>query len=145
MGDKKRLLLLSLAFYCIANASFVSVAVEGANFRTGPSTSHSIRWDLDKGYPLYVVSKTSNWYKVKDYLGYVGWVHKNVVSSRKSVIIRGKRINLRKGPGTHYQILGKGYKGQIFWVSRRYSKWIRVKDIVTGKVVWIYRSLVWGG
>jgi len=128
----------------LGNAVYVSVAVDGANFRTGPGLSYDIKWDLDKNYPLQVLVVQGDWRKVKDYQGYVGWVHEKIFSQKKTVIVKGTIINLRQGPGLGYRVIGKAYQGQMFLVLRKYGEWYRVQDCVTDKIYWVHGSLIWG-
>lgn len=47
-------------------------------------------------------------------------------------VIKGKvnaaELNVRKGPGTHYDIVKKAYNGEIVEEKRRNGKWIQVGD-----------------
>ena len=57
-----------------------------ANIRSGPGTNHEILCQAEKYYPLNLVKRSGNWYKVEDFEGDVGWIHKSLVNKVPSVI-----------------------------------------------------------
>lgn len=140
----KRFLLIFLISIAFLQARYVSVAVDGANYRQGPGTNYKIFWDFDKGQPLRILKYSNGWYRTVDYLGHVGWIHSKMVNNRKVVVVRKTLVNLRYGPGTNYKKIGKAYNGQLFYRLRRVRNWLRVRDFETGAISWIHRGLVWG-
>ncbi len=50
--------------------------------------------------PLQVLEKGTEYYKVNDYRGRTGWVHRSLLANTAGVIITGDRANVRQGPGT---------------------------------------------
>ncbi len=131
-----------------AGMTMVSVSGEKVNLRKGPSTSDPIIWELGKGFPLKVVGSKGSWYKVSDFENDVGWIYKNLVSRKPHLIVKVNKnskdqINIRSGPGTTYQVVGKAQYGVVFETLQRKSGWVKVRH-ETGLTGWIKRSLLWG-
>ena len=131
-----------------AGMTMVSVSGEKVNLRKGPSTSDPIIWELGKGFPLKVVGSKGSWYKVSDFENDVGWIYKNLVSRKPHLIVKVNKnskdqINIRSGPGTKYQVVGKAQYGVVFETLQQKSGWVKVRH-ETGFTGWIKRSLLWG-
>ncbi|MFC1837740.1 SH3 domain-containing protein [Thermodesulfobacteriota bacterium] len=155
-NSKKRifwilLLLLTITWSLCGQAAgitMVSVAGEKVNLRKGPSTKYPIIWELGKGFPLRVIGSQGNWYKVSDFESDVGWIYKDLVSRKPHLIVKTNRnsrarINIRSGPGTNYQIVGKAEYGVVLETLQRGDGWVKVRH-ETGLTGWVKRSLLWG-
>jgi SH3-like domain-containing protein len=144
------LLLLSTWLVCgqAAGITMVSVAGEKVNLRKGPSTQYPIVWELGKGFPLRVIGSQGNWFKVSDFESDVGWIYKNLVSKKPHLIVQTNkdsraRINIRSGPGTKYEIVGKAEYGVVFETLKRGDGWVKVRH-EKGLTGWVKRNLLWG-
>jgi uncharacterized protein YraI len=127
----------------VASARMVSVNDGKLNMRSGPGTSHSIVWELEKGFPLKVVGSKGDWLKVVDFENDVGWVHGRLVGRVPHVVVKKKRINIRSGPGTRYPLVGQANYGVVFRTLESRSGWVKVKHD-NGQTGWVERSLLWG-
>jgi SH3-like domain-containing protein len=162
MGDKSRygnirkitwislFLLWALwpAWTGAAGIKMASVAEEKVNLRKGPSTNYPIMWELGKGFPLRVIGYKGNWVKVADFENDVGWIYKRLLGHKPHLIVKvnknsNARINIRSGPGTNYNIVGKAEYGVVFETLQRGNGWVKVRH-ETGLTGWIKRSLLWG-
>ncbi|WP_163335939.1 SH3 domain-containing protein [Desulfopila sp. IMCC35008] len=131
-----------------ASAKMVSVKGNDINLRTGPGKDNPVKYELGTGFPLKIVSKKGQWIKVSDFEGDVGWLHKDLVNSNPHMIVKAnrnskKKINIRSGPSTKNEIVGKAYYGVVFETLNQKSGWAQVKH-ETGLEGWIKRSLLWG-
>ncbi len=129
-------------------AEMLSITADGVNLRSGPGTNFEIKWEYGKGFPLKVVSKKGDWYKVSDFENDSGWIFKSLLSQKGHMIVkvnkkRSKKINIRSGPGTNFKIVGKAYYGVVFETVEQKDGWAKVKH-ETGLEGWIKRSLLWG-
>ncbi len=130
-----------------AEAGFVSTIKEGVRLRTGPGTEYKILMDMGKYWPLRVLAKSKNWYKVENWMGKRGWVYGPLTSYKtKTAVIRKVKVNFRSGPGTRYRKIATLYKGYIVKVLKKYYRWVKVKvvDPPEDQVGWVYRTLLWG-
>lgn len=133
------------AFFLAAGsvaAKMVAVKNENVNMRSGPSLQSRVLWKLGKGFPLKVLRRKGNWYRVQDFEGETGWVHRNVVNRTGHMIVKKQKINIRSKPTTGSRIVAKANYGVVFRTLRQKNGWAKVRhENITG---WIKRTLLWG-
>jgi len=61
-----------------------------------------------------------------------------------SVVVTGSMVNLRAGPGTHYEILGQVVAGDTLMVTGGLDEWYRVYLRSRSLFAWIYGPLTTG-
>ncbi|MEH6546060.1 MAG: SH3 domain-containing protein, partial [Sneathiella sp.] len=67
---------------------FVSLSSNKVNVRTGPGTRYPITWVfVRRGWPVEVIAEYELWRRIRDVDGSTGWVHKGLLSSRRTLII----------------------------------------------------------
>lgn len=120
----------------------VSVRSNTANIRSGPGLNEMALWQVEKYFPLVVVEKKGEWYKVKDFEGDQGWVHTSVIDKTRSVIVKSNKCNVRKGPGTEHGIVFTVEKGIPFRVLQAKGDWLEVEHS-DGDRGWLFKPLVW--
>jgi SH3-like domain-containing protein len=114
------------------------------NMRDGPGTGHTALWSLVRGYPLEVLGRKGDWYRVRDFERDIGWVYRPLTSSRKPHhIVKAKVANIRSGPGTRYRVRGKTVYGEVLRTLDKQRGWVKIRQ-EGGPVGWISRSLLWG-
>jgi SH3-like domain-containing protein len=119
-----------------------AVAADTANVRSGPGLKNDQLWQIEKYHPLLVLEKKEEWVRIKDFEGDEGWVHRSLVEKIDTVIVKVNQCNIRKGPGTQFDILFSVDKGIPFKVLQRKDKWIEVQH-ADGDRGWILNTLVW--
>jgi len=144
----KRLLLgitLVLLSAFTANAiHLVSVVGEKVNMRSGPGENQAVLWELGDGYPLKVLETKGEWLRVADFEGDEGWVHKSLVNRTPHLIVKKRVVNIRRGPGTNYGMVGKANYGVVFkTLERNDNGWVKIEH-ENGLVGWVKRTLLWG-
>jgi len=122
-------------------ADFVSVSKDGVNLRSGPDTKYSVVYELPEGYPLKVLSRKGEWYKVSDFENDEGWIYKPLVSNAQYVIVTVKEGNVRSGPGINYSKVGSVVREVILKQTGRDGDWIKFEHPQLKG--WIHRKLVW--
>lgn len=140
--------LIILGLSTMAQATMVSIDGDNINMRSGPGTNYRVLWELSNGFPLKVMKKKGGWYRVQDFEGTIGWVHKDVINTVPHMIVKvhknsNKRINIRSGPGTKYRIVAKAHYGVVFKTLQQKHGWAQVQH-EKGVTGWIKRSLLWG-
>ncbi|WND01362.1 SH3 domain-containing protein [Temperatibacter marinus] len=122
---------------------FVSIAHNVANMRTGPSTDYPIKWVYHrKYYPLEVIDEYGPWRKVRDLDGTVGWMHTQVLSGRRTVLITKDGHSLTKEPilGSEKAIIAdKGVIGRILSCA---TSWCRLE--IDNVKAWAKTSTLYG-
>ena len=138
------LICLTLFFFAasVSAAEYRSVTKDGVNIRSGPSTKDEIYWEVFKDFPLKIVKRQGEWAKTQDFEGDTGWIFSKLLSTRKTVIVRVKKANLRMGPGKNYEIVASALYGVVFKPGKKDGEWLQVSHD-DGTKGWIHQSLVW--
>lgn len=141
---------LAIVFLCAgflhpdaAVARMVSIDRPKVNMRNGPGTRYKVIWVLKHGYPLQVMGKKGNWYRVRDFEGDTGWVYAPLTSRKAHLVVKKRKINLRSGPGTKYRIVAQARRGVVFRTLKRVKGWVKVRH-ENGVTAWVARKLLWG-
>jgi len=146
MKEKVLLCMVSLFFLIsgFAAAERVSISSDKINIRSGPGKNYDIIATIEGAtfYPLKVISKKGQWFKISDVEGYQGWIYSELVSNLKTVITTSDTCNIRKGPGKDHPIIMIAEKGASFKVLKNKGDWFHIQDS-EGDDGWIYKSLVW--
>jgi SH3-like domain-containing protein len=93
--------------------------------------------------PLEVLEKGAEYYKVKDYRGRTGWVHRSLLSSKPGVVVTGDRANVRQGPGKSHSVVFQLAKGDTCRVITKNEKWLEIRT-ADGRQGWVAEFLNWG-
>ncbi|MBW1635720.1 MAG: SH3 domain-containing protein [Deltaproteobacteria bacterium] len=147
--NKRRCVILAIGMALLffsANAfaaEYVSVKKDGVNVRTGPGTDKPVSMELFAGYPLKVIKKQGDWYKVSDFENDTGWIYKSLITKGDTVIINAKKsVNMRSGPSTKSSIVADVERGVVLTKISRKGKWTQVRHS-SGTVGWVYNPLIW--
>lgn len=127
----------------VAAAERMAVQSEVANVRSDPGKTGDVLWQMERYYPVIITKKQKPWYRFKDFDGHQGWVHSSLLDSTKTVVVRVRLANIRKGPGTQHAILFDAEKGTPFKVlGDNPDGWIQIQHS-DGDIGWVFKSLVW--
>lgn len=136
---------------------FVSLKFAETNLRKGPGAKYPIVWTYKvRGYPFEVTAEFENWRRLRDIDGSEGWVHENLISGSRNVIItdnnyqlpneelakRSRELVIFRYPDENsYPMLRAevGVMGKIKSCDRDWCK-IKIEDS-TG---WVRKSNLWG-
>lgn len=79
---------------------WLSLKSDEVRARFGPGLDYRILWEYQvTGLPVQVVAETTEWRKICDPEGGIAWVHRSVVSSRRSALNTSDvEIPIRSGP-----------------------------------------------
>ncbi len=119
-SEKKNILkifgLTILILFIFTNISayaqeYASVIKDGVNIRSGPSTKNEVLWEVFKGFPVEILKREGDWAQIKDFENDKGWIYSSLLSSKKTVIVKGETVNLRSGPGKDNKIIATVKKG----------------------------------
>lgn len=138
------LLFCSLCASNVLATEMMSVSFSGADIRTSPSAAMSkVVFTASRYYPLEVVGKDKEYYKVKDHNGRIGYIHKTLLNDDKTIVVTADKANLRKGPGTDNDVVGQLSKNDGAKFVSKTEGWV---EIVTanGERGWIADFLIWG-
>ena len=122
---------------------FVSLGVTRGNMRKGPSTDHPIEWEYQvRGTPLEVLEEYQSWRFVRDRDGAEGWMHKQLLSGRRTAIVMGDWASIREEPLPDARIVARAEAGVLVQLLSCGAVWCDVDaDGTTG---WVDRDSLWG-
>lgn len=122
---------------------FVSVRAERAHVRTGPGMRYPVDWVyVHPHVPLEITAEFDHWRKVRDWEGTEGWIHRNLLSGRRTVMVLGEVRNLRRDPDAAAEIVARIQPGAVGELLACKPDWCRIE--ARGHKGWILRKAVWG-
>jgi SH3-like domain-containing protein len=95
-----------------------------------------------RGLPVEVIAEYELWRKIRDRDGAEGWVHKSLLSGRRTVVVLGETRTFYKQPG---QTLEPAFMAEAGVICRlRYCRdaWCQVQT--SGFRGWAPREYLWG-
>lgn len=110
----------------------VVVANSGLNVRSGAGTNYSIIGVLTKGEKVRIGTKVGSWYNI--YFGdHGGWVSADYIKLEDSQVTKQSNekygevtasvLNVRKGAGTNYDVIGQLKQGQKVRLDTKVGNW----------------------
>jgi len=137
------LVMLGSGLSLAATQEMVSVASETVLLYTNPDDKSQALWELDRGYPLKVISRKDGWIQVQDFEKDKGWIKASTVDKTPHHIVRVHIGNIRTGPGLKNRLIGQAARYELLSTVSKKSSWVQVKR-KNGQTGWIAESLVWG-
>lgn len=123
---------------------WVSLKSEPVRARYGPGLDHRILWEYRvSGLPVQVIAETTEWRKICDPEGAVAWVHRSVVSSRRSVFnASAEEIPIRAGRSDSSPVRARLSPRSLVPMDDCEEGWCRVR---AGRMRgWVRQSAVFG-
>ena len=122
---------------------YVSLKVNEANARRGPSLSHKIDWIYKrKNMPLEIYGEYENWRRVRDFEGLGGWVHYTLLSGIRFVLVKNELLEMRLLPSIDAQVIARVPQHNIATLDKCNKSWCRISD--DGYKGWVPKSGIWG-
>ena len=122
---------------------FVSLRASEVNLRTGPGVRYPGEWVfVRKGIPVEIVAEFEHWRKVRDWQGTEGWVHRSMLSGRRTMVTTGERRALRGGPSLEAKVVAHVDPGVYGRIEKCEGEWCRLE--VTGSTGLLRRFEFWG-
>ena len=122
---------------------FVSLKAAEVNTRAGPGTRYPVnRISTRRGLPVEILAEFDNWRRVRDSEGVVGWVHRALLSGRRSALVAlPERIFLRE-PEAGAQAVFRAASGVLVEIISCDGVWCKVSyDDSKG---WTKQGGLWG-
>jgi SH3-like domain-containing protein len=122
---------------------FVTLGTDEVNVRSGPGIRYPISFVLNKdALPVEVVKEFDVWRQIKTLEGDEGWVHKSLLSGKRSVIIKGTIQTLFQEPNVNTKPVVKLEPGVIATLDKCENNWCNLS--VASYSGWIKRDDIWG-
>jgi len=127
----------------LALPRFVSLKSDEVNLRTGPGTRYPIDWIYRRrGLPVEVVDEFEDWRRVRDHDGTMGWVHRFMLASHRTVLVTGETRTLRRRPAADAPGLAYLEPGVVGDLEDCEPAWCRIE--AQGFEGWLRRSEIFG-
>ena len=128
-------------------SKFASLKASEVNVRVGPSFSHEIVWTFRRqGLPVKVIQEYDIWRRIQDSDGDEGWVHKQLLSNRRTALIapweKGLPLATRREPEDDAAITALVEPGVVADVTACTGAWCHLEG--EGFTGWIEQRQLWG-
>lgn len=106
------MLLLPVPPAAVADAlplpRFVSLKSAEVNLRSGPGIRYPIEWVYQRrGLPVEITAEFENWRRVREADGTAGWIHRALLSGKRSALVLPPERVFRRAPkdnaGAHFR------------------------------------------
>jgi SH3-like domain-containing protein len=122
---------------------FQSLKSDSVHLRVGPGTQHPIEWVLQRrNLPVRVLAEVEQWRRIVDSTGTVGWVHQQMLSSRRYAIVMGEVRTLRRDAAGDAVAVARLEPGVVARLLECREAFCRVE--AGGFRGWIARADIWG-
>lgn len=120
---------------------FVSLRSNKINSHVGPGKTYPIEWVFTRqNMPVEIIAEFDTWRQIKDIDGTLSWVHKSLLSGKRTILIKNRQATLYTSPQkdspplavVHKQVIGKLKNCQKNWCQvtiQNYSGWIQRKHL----------------
>lgn len=125
---------------------FASVRAGVVNMRTGPGRRYPIDWVLTKrSQPIEIIAEFETWRQIRDWQGDIGWVHRTMLTSRRTVMLKEAAFLYRRPDraATPLAELGPRVIGDLLKCE---AQWCRIEvDGTQGRFRgWVVATSIWG-
>ena len=147
----KNIIKITIALFAVffavsanAAAKYASVGVKEANVRKCASARCAVKFKVWKYTPVEMlgVSKDKQWVEVKDFEGFRGWIHKDLLDKTPGLSAKSD-ANVRTAPSSKASVAWVVEKGFSLKFIKKQGAWYQVEDD-DGTKGWISSSVVWG-
>ncbi len=122
---------------------FVSIGSDKVNVRTGPGVRYPVAWQfVRRGLPVEVIAEFELWRKVRDMDGAEGWIHKSLLSGRRTVVVRDRVRTFYRRPDAARIPVFEAEPGVIGKLLSCRESWCRME--VSGLRGWAPQAYLWG-
>ena len=124
---------------------FASLRSNETNVRAGPGSQYPIKFSFKlRGLPVKVISEYDNWDEIKDYEGATGWVNQNLITKKRTTIVRTTKsfVNLYAKPAEKSKVILRLENNVIGDFIKCNVEYCGIK--VIGKKGWITKKEIWG-
>lgn len=122
---------------------FVALGSDKVNVRAGPGVRYPIAWQfVRKGLPVELVAEYEHWRKIRDQDGAEGWVHKNLLTGRRTALVQGGMASLLRKPDPEAETLAQVEPGVQARLLTCRDDWCQIE--IPSQRGWLKRTQLWG-
>jgi SH3-like domain-containing protein len=143
------LFIFLLPSFVLANAEklplprFASIRSNKVNVHVGPGKSYPIEWTYTRqGLPVEIIAEFDTWRQIKDSEGTKSWVHKSLLSGKRTALVTDHQRKMRMKPKKDARIVAYLDPGVIVKVKKCEKEWCQVE--ANNYSGWIRKKAIWG-
>ena len=122
---------------------FISLRADRVNMRTGPGGQYPIEWLYRRrSLPVEVIAEYKHWRKIRDWQGTEGWVHRSMLSGRRTIVVTGGLQPLRRNPDTNSVLSARVMEKAVGLVLECEGDWCHLE--IGEHRGWMRRGHIWG-
>lgn len=122
---------------------FASLRSDQVNVRTGPGVRYPVEWVFKRrSFPIEIVAEFDTWRKVRDWQGTLGWVHRSLLSGRRTVLVTGRVRRLHSEPAADAATVARLEPGVVAELLQCEPNWCEIE--VSGRSGWLRKGEFWG-
>jgi len=122
---------------------FTSLKADEVNVRTGPGTRYPIAWVfVREGLPVEVIAEYELWRRIVDVDGAEGWIHRGMLSDRRSAIVVGGAQTFYRRPDAEARVVLRAESGVLGRLFDCREGWCEMQ--IAGLKGWTRRDHLWG-
>lgn len=122
---------------------FVSIRSNKVNAHVGPGTTYPIEWTYTRqGLPVEIIEEFDTWRQIKDSEGAVSWVHKSLLSGKRTALIKKRRRKLRAKSNEEARVVAYLEPGVIVKIKKCNNSWCQID--VNNYSGWMQKNALWG-
>ncbi len=122
---------------------FVCLRSKKVNIHVGPGKEYPTDWTFTRqDMPVEIIAEFDTWRQIKDFQGTTGWVHKSLLSGKRTALIKENDCKLRDKPEDEARVVAILKENVISKLKECKTDWCRVD--INGHVGWLPRKSLWG-
>ncbi|WP_416899532.1 MAG: SH3 domain-containing protein [Minwuia sp.] len=122
---------------------FVSLKSSTANLRSGPGRDYPIRWVYQRRLlPVEIHDEHGHWRAVRDPWGETGWLHKSLLSGRRTAMVQRDLEPLLREPRPGSDVLLYAERRVIGTLEVCENGWCRLS--IDGRAGWMPAEALFG-
>lgn len=122
---------------------FASIRSNKVNVHVGPGKTYPIEWTYTRqGLPVEIIAEFDTWRQIKDKDGATSWVHKSLLSGKRTAMIKERRHRIRSKPKQDARVVAFLEPDVIVKVKKCDAEWCQVD--VNGHTGWLRKIKLWG-
>lgn len=122
---------------------FASLKSSKINMRVGPGKRYPISYVyVRRDLPVEIIEEFAHWRKIRDAAGDTGWVHKNLLSGKRTAMVIGGTKALYKKPDITARQVVRMQKGFIGTLKSCLPDWCEMQ--ANGFEGWVNKADIYG-
>lgn len=122
---------------------FASLRANKVHLRTGPGVRYPVDWIfVQRSMPIEIVAEFDNWRKVRDWQGTEGWVHRTMLSGKRTAVVKGGVQPLRRKPDSNAELKARVMEKVLGRLLECEGAWCRIE--IGKQRGWMRRTHIWG-